>query len=178
MFSYSLGDAIHFARLAITIARTFPEPIEPSGTRNSWKPLLNSMERNFLGILDIPFSPREPARHVLITTDVPNVDDTLGSLPAQEMHTIRVYFAENLSIHGERIDISTPSFAGSPAMISQWGLSSKKRRWETHSYRLPLAQTLSGERRYTDSISIAAGTIRRTLSCMIVSKEDGRISCE
>lgn len=165
------------------------EPSKLYDTTHSWKPLL-SPRQSYLQILDIPFSHGEPSESYLKLTntsnDVTSVNEhILRYLPRQKMHTIRVYFAENCSDHIEGSLSKTASFAGSPAMMSQWGLSSKRIRWVTHSYRLSLAQTLKGgatirnaKHHYIDSTSIAAGTIRRTLRCMIVSTEDGRIICE
>ena len=152
-------------------------------TSTSWKPLLGAGQ-NFLEVLDIPFSPGEPARLLRKVTDIDNVNDAFRDLPTQVMGTIRVYFVENPGAHRDTLPIATPSFAGSPAMISQWGLLSKRKSWETCSYRLSLTPTLREARTenvdhsYIDSTSIAAGTIRRTLRCMIVSTEDGRIICE
>ena len=159
------------------------EPSKLYDSTNSWKPLLKA-EQNFLEIIDIPFSPRKPARLLLKANNIDNMDDALKTLPTHEMHCIRVYFVENLGVHGKTSPIATPSYAGSPAMISQWCLSSRKIRWETSSYRLSLSPTLkgaktgNGEHPYIDSVSISAGTIRRTLRCMIVSIEDGRLVCE
>lgn len=150
-------------------------------TTNSWKPLL-SLEESFLEILDIPLYPGKPTRHIRKSIDKHN---TLEDLPTQEIHTIRVCFMENICDYRKRSPIETTSFAGSPAMISQWGLSPKKIHWETHSYKLSLAPTSKEETRsgssehpYIDSISIAAGTIRRRLRCTIDSTEDERITCE
>ena len=154
-------------------------------TTNSWKPLL-SPSRNFLEVLEIPLSsgqPRVPGTTLLDVTDVGNLDDELKKLPPQERHTIRVYFSENLNVHEDETSITTPSSAGIPAMISQWSLS-KKFRWETNSYSLLLPITsreipaMDSGKTYIDSVSIAAGTIRRTLRCMVVSTEDGNIICE
>ncbi|KFY58501.1 hypothetical protein V497_04801 [Pseudogymnoascus sp. VKM F-4516 (FW-969)] len=149
------------------------------------KARLLSPNRNFLEVLEIPLSPgqpREPARTLLDITDVDNLDDELKTLPPQDNHTIRVYFSENLNVHEDEASITTPSSAGIPAMISQWSLSSKKIRWETNSYSLLLPITSreipamdSGET-YIDSVSIAAGTIRRTLRCIMFWTEDGNIT--
>jgi hypothetical protein len=152
-------------------------------TTGSWKPLLRPGQ-NFLEIFDIPFLPGESARLLLKNINIHNIDDILKNLPIQEMYTVRIYFTENLSIPTERSPIATPSFVGSPEVISQWGLFSKKLPWETHSYKLSLKPMLKGamlgssEYSYIDSISIAAGTIRRTLRCMTTSIEDGRIICK
>lgn len=152
-------------------------------TTNSWKPLL-SPGQNFIEVRDIPFAFGEPTKIRLKNTDI-NDDNASIILPTQEKNTIRIYFTENISCHMEKSLIETPSFAGSPAMISQWSLSSKQVRWETHSYRLSLLPTLKGETMignaehpYIDYMSISAGTIRRTLRCMISAKPDGRIICE
>ena len=168
------------------------EPSKLYDTTNSWKPLLRG-EQNFLEILDIPFSLGKLARLRKKVTNIMNVDDALKDLPIQDIDTIRVYFVENLDLRAhfvenlgadkESLPIATPSFAGSPAMISQWGFSSKRVRWETCSYRLSLEPTLrgaemkTGEHSYIDSTSIAVGTIRRTLRCMVISI-DGRIICK
>lgn len=168
-----------FAALRLLTRETF----KLYDTTNSWEPLL-SPEQNFIEVLDIPFSFKEDTKIHLKKTDI-NDDKASIILPTQEKDTIRVYFTENISCHMERSHIETPSFAGSPAMMSQWSLSSKQVQWETHSYKLSLLPTLKGETMignaehpYIDSISIAAGTIRRTLRCIISTKPDGRIICE
>lgn len=175
-----MSTVVRFVSESLRLSR---EPSKLYDITSSWKRILGAGQ-NFLEISEIPFNPSAPARLLLKVNDIIKVDDTLKALPTQEVDTIRVYFAENISPHVENSPIVTPSFAGSPAMISQWGLSSKKMRWETRSYRLSLGRTLKGavtgdgEHPYIDSISIAAGAIRRTLRCMIVSTEDGRIICE
>ena len=185
-----------FASLGISIFQAISISHEPSklyDTTNSWKPLLRR-EENFLEILDIPFSPEKSARLCKKVTNIGNVVDALRDLPIQDINTIRVFFVENLDLGAQfmenlgaddkRLLIPTPSFAGCPAMISQWGFSSKTVRWETCSYRLSLEPTLrrgpirSVDHSYIDSTSIAVGTIRRTLRCMIVPIDDGRIICK
>lgn len=182
------------------------EPSKLFDTTRSWKPLLEG-KQHFVEIFDVPFSSRESTRIIVKATDIDKYHG-LKQLPTQEMHTVRVYFGESIYHGGDHIDkngkiissgddwersiIDGTSFAGSPAMISQWGLSSKQIQWETHSYKLPLRWTLKGgdvyleratreifvEPSYIDSTLVAVGIIRRRLRCMIDSTEDGRIICE
>lgn len=182
------------------------EPSKLFDTTGSWKPLLERGQ-HLVEIFDVPFSSRESTRIIVQATDI-DKQHGLKQFPTQEMHTIRVYFGENMYHGGEHIDengktirsgddwersiIDRTSFAGSPAMISQWGLSSKQIQWETHSYKLPLRWALKGgdvlleratreifvEPSYIDSTLVVVGIIRRRLRCMIVSTEDGRIICE
>lgn len=175
---------LSIAALASESLRPASEPSKLYDSSNSWKPLLGP-RHSFLEIFDIPISPGGPARLLLKVTDDINGGNASIDLPPQEIHTIRVYFMENISVHRDRSLIETTSFAGSPAMMSQWGSSPPKIHWETHSYKLSLAPTLKTETRventdspYIDSISVVAGTIRRTLRCMVVSTDNGRIICK
>jgi hypothetical protein len=176
-FTISLAALFYeFTKESISLSH---EPSRLYDTTQSWKPLLKA-KRNFLEIFDIPLSPGKPAKILWKATDVDDVEDAIKDLPAQEEHTIRVYFTENINTDKKRPPLAMTAFTGFPAMISQWTSPSKQTCWETHSFMLSLEPT--SERAhlspYFDSVSIAAGTIRRTLRCMIDSMEDGRIICK
>lgn len=184
------GMSLSYFHFALETFYLLWEPSKLYDTTKSWKPVLGRGQY-FLEIFDIPFSPKEPTRLVLKATGI-DKDHVQRTLPTQAVHAVRVYFGENIDYDREKSLSKRTSFAGSPAMISQWGMPSKQIHWETHSYQLSLELTLKGGNAvwhgggaekvvkppYIDSISIAAGIIQRRLRCMIVSTEDGRTICE
>ncbi|KAF2133670.1 hypothetical protein P153DRAFT_96699 [Dothidotthia symphoricarpi CBS 119687] len=152
------------------------EPSRLYDTTRTWQPLLSPKD-NFIEVFDIPFSPGKSAKLHLKAINVRNLDDVLKAVPVQEEGFVRVCFAENLNVLNSSA-VAVPAFAGCSPMISQWNSSSKPTRWETYSYKLSPPQPMyrvAEKSFYVDSLSMAAGTIRRTLRCMIDSTDNNRM---
>jgi hypothetical protein len=107
------------------------------------------------------------------------MNQAIGVLPAQEERTLRVYFAENLDFQ-EFLPVAVPPLSESASIISQWISFSERSHWEIDSYKLSLESMLRGYSKdsYIDSVSIAAGTVRRTMKCNFHSLEDGGVICK
>lgn len=142
-------------------------------TADSWTPLLGT-HQNFLEVFDIPVHTGGPATRLVFATNINTTDKIMESLPAQEERTIRVCYAENIELSNEGPHLIGPAFAGSSAMLSQSDSSPRRVQWETRSYRFA---TLLDDESYIDSLSLARGTIRRTLRCAVYTTESDQIVC-
>jgi hypothetical protein len=176
---------VGFTREAILTAR---EPSKLYDTALSWRPLLRRQpfrrqQNSFRHVFDVPLSTGKPVKSLLTVTKIKNADDdtnhAIDVIPAQEEHTLRVYFVENFD--SEQLSPVTISpLTESGPITSQWSSFSDQSHWEIDSYNLSLKPMLRGYSKdpYIDSVSIAAGTIRKTMKCVFHSKENGRVICK
>jgi hypothetical protein len=170
----------NFAQEAILTAR---ERSKLYDIALSWRPLLDRQQDFFLQIFDVPFSTGKPKRPLLAVINIKDTDhdinQVIGVLPAQEERTLRVYFAENFDFSRSSLVPVSP-LTESASIISQWSSFSERSHWEIDSYKLSPKPRLRGYLKdsYIDSVSIAAGTVRRTMKCSFHSMEDGRVICK
>jgi hypothetical protein len=169
-----------FTREAILTAR---EPSKLYDIALSWRPLLGRQENFFLQVFDVPFSTGKPTRPLLSVVNIKHTDHdinhAIGVIPAQEERTLRVYFAENFDFQ-KLLPVSISPLTKSAPITSQWSSFSEPSHWEIDSYNFSLKPMLRGyfKDSYIDSVSIAAGTVRRTMKCMFHSMENGRVICK
>jgi hypothetical protein len=172
--------SLSFTQEAILTAR---EPSKLYDIALSWRPLLGRQQNFFLQVFDVPFSTGKPARPLLEVVNIEHTDHdinhAIGVIPAQEERTLRVYFVENFDIQ-KLLPVAISPLTESAPITSQWGSFSERSHWEIDSYNLSLKPMLRGyfKDSYIDSVSIAAGTVRRTMKCMFHSLEDGRVICK
>jgi hypothetical protein len=186
-----IGFAAKFVEFTQEAILTAHEPSKLYDTALSWRPLLSRQQnppfgrqQNFFRhVFDVPLSTRKPFKPSLTVTNIKHADhDTnhaIDVIPAQEEHTLRVYFVENFD--SEQLSPVTISpLTESAPITSQWNPFSEPSHWETDSYNLSLKPMLRGYSNdpYIDYVSIAARTIRKTMKCVFHSLENGRLRCK
>lgn len=170
---------LSFTQQAILTAR---EPSKLYDIALSWRPLGNQ-QNFFLQIFDVPFCTGRPARPIRLVTNIKHtdhdIDDSIRAIPAQEERNLRVYFTENFDFQ-KLLPVAIFPLTESAPITSQWSLFPEQIHWEIDSYNLSLEPMLRGyfEDSYIDSVSIAAGTVRRTMKCAFHSMDNGRLICK
>jgi hypothetical protein len=186
--SWTLRVAARFFSFTEEAILTAHEPSKLYDTALSWRPLLSRQQNPPLGrqqnffrhVFDVPIPTGKPVNAVAnIKHADHDTNHAIGVIPAQEEHTLCVYFVENFDSEGLP-PITRSLLTESAPITSQWSSFSDQSHWEIDSYNLSLKPMLRGYSKdpYIDSVSIAAGTIRKTMKCVFHSEENGRVICK